>query len=171
MDRIKFKYFPNIYEDDALSWGEGVCQCCGKKVDCFIESAYTEEDVYCLCLQCISDGSAAEKFDATFITEAEPVSDPEKREELFKRTPGYLAWQYEYWIACCDDYCQYLGRVGIEELDELGCKDEILDEYCARDISYSREDVVECMYKDGDMSGYLFKCLHCGKYHLWVDAN
>jgi len=31
-----------------------------------------------------------------------------------------------------------------------------------------RED---CLYKDGDMSGYLFKCIHCNKYHLWVDAK
>ncbi len=64
-----------------------------------------------------------------------------------------------------------MGRVGIAELDELGIKDEVLEEYLSRDDAYPREDVEEYMYKDGDMSGYLFKCIHCGKYHLWVDAN
>lgn len=33
------------------------------------------------------------------------------------------------------------------------------------------EDVEEYLVKDGSLCGYLFKCLHCGKYHLWVDAD
>ena len=48
---------------------------------------------------------------------------------------------------------------------------QILQEYAKREDAYLLEDVEECLYKDGDMSGYLFKCIHCNKYHLWVDAN
>ena len=33
------------------------------------------------------------------------------------------------------------------------------------------EDVEEYLVKDGSLCGYLFQCLHCGKYHLWVDAD
>lgn len=33
------------------------------------------------------------------------------------------------------------------------------------------EDVREYLVKDGSLCGYLFRCLHCGKYHLWVDAD
>ena len=40
----------------------------------------------------------------------------EKIDELFKRTPGYVSWQGEKWLACCDDYCEYLGDVGYDEL-------------------------------------------------------
>ena len=44
---------------------------------------------------------AAEKFEGVFIQDAESglVSDPQKTEELFKRTPGYASWQGEYWLA------------------------------------------------------------------------
>ena len=61
------------------------------------------------------------------VDDADPVSDPAKRDELFHRTPGYLSWQGEYWLACCDDYCKYIGYAGIEELEKLGCKEEILN--------------------------------------------
>lgn len=142
-----------------------------RKTSEYIEHLYSAEDVDCICLQCVSDGAAAEKFDAEFVADAEPVSDPQKTDELFHRTPGYLGWQDDYWLACCDDYCQYLGRVGTAELEDLGIKDEVLEEYAQREDAYALEDVEECMYKDGDMSGYLFRCIHCGKYHLWVDAN
>ena len=171
MDKIKFKYHPNIYEDDILVHENCVCQCCGKQVDEYIEHIYSSEDVECICLYCVNDGTAAKKYDAEFVADADPVSDPEKTDELFHRTPGYLAWQDDYWIACCDDYCQYLGRVGIAELNDMGIKDEVLEEYAQRDDAYPLEDVEEYMYKDGDMSGYLFQCIHCRKYHLWVDAN
>ena len=153
MEKIKFKYHPNIYEDDILVHENGVCQCCGKQVDKYIEHIYSSEDVECICLYCVNDGTAAKKFDAEFVADADPVSDPEKTDELFHRTPGYLAWQDDYWIACCDDYCQYLGRVGIAELNDMGIKDEVLVEYAQRDDAYPLEDVEEYMYKDGDMSG------------------
>ncbi|MFQ6786508.1 MAG: CbrC family protein, partial [Streptococcus salivarius] len=32
-------------------------------------------------------------------------------------------------------------------------------------------DVAEYLVKDGSMCGYLFRCLHCEQYHLWVDAD
>ena len=133
--------------------------------------AYSAKDVDCVCLSCIHDGSAAEKFDAEFVQFAEAVSDPEKRDELFKRTPGYVSWQGENWLACCDDYCAYLGTVGIQELEKLGIKEEVLEDYAAQIPSYPIDVVEEYLYKDGDLCGYLFRCLHCGKYRLYVDAS
>ena len=74
MERIEFKYHPNLYSDEILIRGEGVCNCCGKKVTEYIDSVYSPEDLDCICLGCISDGSAAEKFDAEFVQYAEEVS-------------------------------------------------------------------------------------------------
>ena len=167
---IHFKYHPNLYEDDVLVKAAGICQCCGKPVQEYIENIYCAEDVDCVCLQCVHDGSAAKKYDASFIEDAEHVSDPKKTKELFFRTPGYLTWQGEYWLACCDDYCQYLGRVGIAELEALGCREQVLAEYAAREHAYPLDIVQESLLKNGNMSGYLFRCSHCGKYRLWVDA-
>ena len=171
-NRIHFKYHPNLYFDEILVHNDGVCQCCGRKVSEYIENdIYAAEDLDCICLSCINDGSAAKKFDATFVQAAEPVSDPIKSDELFHRTPGYLAWQGEYWLTCCDDYCQYLGMVGIAELASLGIKEEVLQEYASMGDGYPIEDVKKYIRKDGDLTGYLFRCLHCGKYRLYVDAS
>jgi uncharacterized protein CbrC (UPF0167 family) len=126
--------------------------------------------VDCLCLECIANGTAAEKFDGIFIQRAEKnkVDDPAKIDELFKRTPGYVSWQGEHWLACCNDFCAFIGDVGTKELEELGIADDVFEEYDALD---EYEDAREYLEKAGSMAGYLFQCLHCGKYHLWVDTD
>lgn len=171
MKRIEFRYHPNLYNDPILIRGKGKCECCGKKVSEYIENVYAEEDLECICLECVHNGSAAEKFDAEFVQDAEEVSDPEKRDELFQRTPGYISWQGEYWLACCDDYCAYLGTVGIRELENLGIKEEVLQSYEAEEDSFPIELVKKHLNKEGEMTGYLFRCLHCGKYRMHVDAD
>ena len=92
-------------------------------------------------------------------------------EELFHRTPGYVSWQGENWLACCDDYCAYLGAVGIKELETMGIKEEALRDYAAQEITYPMDVVEQYLRKDGDLCGYLFRCLHCGRYRLYVDAS
>lgn len=175
MEKITFKYHPNVWEQDVFSKCQdgsmAVCQCCGRETEYFYESMYTAEDVDCICPECVASGKAAEKFNGDFIQDAETdkVDDPRKTEELFKRTPGYLCWQGEYWFACCNDYCAYIGDVGTKELEEMGIADEVFEEYEKQDDSF--EDIREYLEKCGSVAGYLFRCLHCGKYHLWVDAD
>lgn len=164
----QFKYHPNLYESNAVVKKEGKCQCCGQTVNVYVETMYCSDDVDCICLTCIANGKAAQKFDGEFVQDAEEVSNRAKRDELFKRTPGYVSWQGEYWLACCDDYCAFLGDVGTKELEEMGIADEVFEEYDAR-CEY--EDARLYLEKGGSMAGYLFRCLHCGKYHLWVDAD
>lgn len=163
-----FKYHPNLYDSDVVIFQRNVCQCCGNEVDAYIECMYTTEDVSCICLDCVASGRVAEQFNGTFVQYAEPVRDPAKRDELFRHTPGYISWQGEYWLACCDDYCAYLGDVGTKELEELGIADQVFEEYDARNEYESARLYLE---KCGSMAGYLFRCLHCGKYHLWVDTD
>ena len=54
------------------------------------------------------------------------------------------------------------------ELEELGIADQVFEEYDARNEYESARLYLE---KCGSMAGYLFRCLHCGKYHLWVDTD
>jgi len=63
----------------------------------------------------------------------------------------------------------------LEQLDKKAQKviqdnwpDEVLAEYHARD---EFADVEDYLVKDGPVCGYLFRCLDCKKYHLWVDAD
>ena len=167
-----FRYYPDPVGTGAFEEGEAkTCPCCGKKSTVYYSILpYCVENVENLCPLCISNGEAARKYDATFIQDAEwkGETDKEKDEELFCRTPGYMSWQGEYWLSCCDDYCVYLGTVGTRELKAMDIADEVFEEYEARN---EFEDVREYLVKDGSLCGYLFRCLHCGKYHLWVDAD
>jgi len=168
-NRPEFRYQPNLYENDDIVMEEGVCECCGKAVDMYVDHMYGMRDVNCVCLDCVADGSAAEKFHGEFIQEVEEeVGDEETTHELTCCTPGYNSWQGEYWLTCCNDYCAYIGRVGTEELEEMDIADEVFAEYEERG---EYEDVREVLERDGSVQGYLFQCLHCGQYHLWVDTD
>ncbi len=164
----QFKYNPNVYENGYVEFQKGICQCCGKEVDAYIDVLYTTEDVDCICMFCVADGSAARKYNGDFIQDADPIDNESAKDELFHRTPGYLSWQGENWVACCNDYCEYIGPVGTKELEELGIADEFFEE----DGSYDGyEKAREYLVKNGSLCGYLFRCLHCGKYYLRVDAD
>ena len=171
----KFKYHPNLYHNDDVKFERGVCQCCGKKVDAYVYNMYCVEDVDCICLECVASGRAAEKFDGEFVEWAENVSDAQKQEELFKRTPGYSSWQGEHWLACCDDYCAYLGSVGLAELNQMGIAEQVLADYRANEeyqfTDEQFEDLCNALKKGVSVCGYLFQCLHCGKYRLWIDMD
>lgn len=168
MTQIKFKYHPNLAKNAIFERGKGVCQCCGKTVDEYVTTMYCVASIDCICLTCVSSGKAAKKFNGEFIQDAQEISNQDKRDELFKRTPGYISWQGEYWLACCDDYCAFIGEVGTKELEEMKIADEVFKEYEERN---GYENAREYLTKDGSLAGYLFQCLHCGKYHLWVDAD
>lgn len=167
----KFEYHPNIYTNDIIEFKNGVCNCCGKEVKAYIEHIYCTENVDCICLNCVSNGTAAERFDGEFIQDAQEISDSEKKEILFNRTPGYFTWQGEYWLACCDDYCEFIGYVGEKELNELEIADEVINEYCENFQLEEPDFLKENLTAKGSVAGYLFRCKHCKKYHLYVDMN
>lgn len=168
-----FKYHPNPLRTGAfeiLDESE-VCPACTKETMVIYSSMpYCIENVEHICPGCIADGTAALKYKATFSQSAESneLIDKEKYSELFERTPGYISWQGENWLTCCDDYCAYLGTVGTEELEDMDIADEVIEAYERRN---EYEDIRPYLTKDGHLCGYLFRCLKCHKYHLWVDAS
>ncbi len=169
----KFIYHPNPLKTGAFKDDMSiVCECCGKDTEVYYSgSIYCEQDISYLCPTCISSGKAAKKFDTTFVQDADKLStnDTKKNNELFRRTPGYESWQGEHWIVCCDDYCEFLGDVGTKELEEMGIADEVFEDYAKR-AEYDDKMLCEHLVKAGDIAGYLFRCLHCKKYHIYVDA-
>ena len=172
-----FRYHPDsfktgVFKDDASV----VCECCEQATDVYYRgSIYCTADVKYLCPHCIASGAAAAKFDAGFIQDADTLTPgatdaQAKTKELFQRTPGYFSWQGAHWLTCCDDYCEFLGDVGTKELQDLGIADEVFEEYSLRG-EFAVEDVRDCLIAGGDTAGYLFRCLHCGKYKIYVDAS
>ena len=167
----KFKYQPNIYDNDKVPGGvvyaHNTCQCCHGEVDVYVDHMYSPYDIDCICMDCISNGSAAAKFRGSFIDSAEDIHDDAKREELYLRTPGFTSCQGEYWLSCCSDYCAFLGNVGFDELTQMDLTD-LIDEYIESEkVQINRES----LSKSGSPGGYLFRCLHCGKYRLHIDYD
>ncbi|MDR1320253.1 MAG: CbrC family protein [Gracilibacteraceae bacterium] len=172
-----FKYHPNCAELEIFTNTKAepgrpaVCQCCGRETEYYYNTMYSVETVNCLCPECIASGAAAEKFSGDFIQDVESgVDDQAKTDELTKRTPGYTSWQGEYWLTHCGDYCAFIGDVGMKELTDMGIADEVFADYAEMD-GFSIDDVKEYLEKEGSLAGYLFQCLHCGKYRIWVDAD
>ncbi|EET79706.1 putative UPF0167 domain protein [Campylobacter showae] len=172
-----FRYHPDPVKSGVLKDDVSVvCECCEQETDVYYcGHVYSESDVKYLCPHCIANGEAAAKFDASFIQDADPLppstSDAQaKTEELFKRTPGYFSWQGEHWLACCGDYCEFLGDVGTKELQEMGITDEVFEEYALHG-EFAVEDVQSYLVAGGDMAGYLFRCIRCDKYKIYVDAS
>lgn len=165
-----FRYQPNAYANGSIINEIGVCDCCGLKTTHYIPNMYAEQNIKCICLVCAITGKAAQKFDGTFIQDAEEIlPDKDKTEELFKRTPGYLSWQGENWLVCCDDYCAFIGPVGAQELQDMGIFDDVTKEYA--DKWNVPNAVFDDLSKTGSPGGYLFQCLHCKKYHLDLDYD
>ena len=169
---FKNKYHEEAYDDgnfslETLDKGKAVCQCCGREIEYFCDIMLScKEDVNCVCPDCIASGKMAERFNCSYITDAEieSVTDPENIEELYKRTPGNV----ERWPACCNDFCAFISDYcDNDELERAGVLDEIRKAYRER----------RSLPPDDDVStgvGYaitvtLFQCLHCGKYRIWID--
>ena len=167
-----FLYHPDPLATGSFVEGEAkLCPSCGKESNVYYTLIpYCIEEIEHLCPTCIANGQAAKKFDAEFIQDAEWQGelDPEKNQLLFCQTPGYSSWQGEYWLSCCQDYCAYLGTVGTRELKDMGIAEQVLADYEARE---EYKDVEDYLVKDGPICGYLFRCLHCQKYQIWVDAD
>ena len=167
----KFKYNPNVYDNGIVIFNNGICQCCGKNVKAYLGFMYSKEEVNCICLDCVADGSAAEKFDGEFIEYPEKRLNEEAFNELMHRTPGYVSSQGENWLDCCDDYCEFIGEVGTQELIEKGIVDEVFDELKQNGKFQDIEWLKERLKINGSITGYLFKCRKCGKHHLDVDMD
>ena len=167
-----FIYHPDPLATGAFVEGEAkVCPSCGKKSNVYYNLLpYCIDNIENLCPFCIASGLAAEKFDAEFVQDAEwsGQTNPEKDKLLFCQTPGYSSWQGENWLSCCQDYCAYLGTVGTRELKAMGIAEQVLADYEERG---EYQDIEEYLVKDGSLCGYLFRCLHCQKYQIWVDAD
>jgi len=174
----KFKYHPNPIDTGAFKTDKIVqCDCCGEETNIYYDGTfYAEEDIEVLCPLCIASGKVAEKFDGEFV-DCEGIenystlesSDTGKNaiEEVLKRTPSYRAWQAEVWLDHCGDLCAFIGCVGWNDIKDKLSEFADLEADC-KDLSV---DLSEYLVKGGSCQGFLFQCLHCGKYRLYVDFD
>ncbi len=176
VDEVKtpsFKYHSDPFRTGIFRLVEKPikCACCGTETKVKYNGRfYSNKLIKNLCPDCIQSGSAAEKYKGVFVTSfTETIKDSKKIDELTHNTPSYQGWQEEFWRTHCYDFCDFIGYVGINELNKLGIMQEILS-----DTIWTNRDKLNIkmhIRRNGSPQGYLFKCLHCGKHLLWYDFD
>jgi len=63
-----------------------------------------------------------------------------------------------------------LMKKNMKEPTIMEIADEVVQEYCDK-VSIKPDEIREYLEPAGSCAGYLFQCLHCGKYHLWSDCD
>lgn len=174
-----FRYHPHPVATGSVVESEFVCRCC-REARGYIYTAlvYGESSLRnAVCPWCIADGSAAQKFDIVFSDEhplAKAGIAPEIREEVTQRTPGFVTWQQEVWLTCCNDACEFHGDAARVELK--GLEGDTLSEIL-RSWSWSKcsaEDwrrFVDRYQPGGEAAVYKFMCRHCGKTKYGLDLG
>lgn len=134
------------------------------------ELHFADDIVSCICPDCIASGKAADKYNGCFVAHSEyrKIKGEEKAYELLYCTPGYDSYLGEYWLACCDDYCAFIGYLDNNALEATGIADELIAEY---ESNGGIHGLRHRLTKRGQHRGYLFQCLHCGKYRMWADYD
>jgi len=171
-----FRYHPDPLATGEIKPSAETCLSCGEARGYLYAGPVfaVEELVDELCPWCIADGSAADRFDATF-TDAYDVPDdvPESVvQEVLTRTPGFNGWQQEHWLFHCSDAAAFVGRVGYDDLRGLPDAVEVLLAENAQFWSPEQcEDYVRHLDADGEATGYLFRCLRCGTHLAYSDMS
>lgn len=170
----KFKYHPDPLKTGSIELKETDCPVCGKHSDyCYIGPLYSREIIEGICPNCIADGSAAKKYNGEFTCGCGGVDNNEYHDELIHRTPGFYSVQEGHWMSHCGDYCEFIAKIG--QVSNIGIN-EFLKNIIPEDIEeitgilgVKKEELEEFMEKHGDVEGYLFKCLKCGKMRIYID--
>jgi uncharacterized protein len=163
-----FPYHPDATATGSLVESHDECERCGlARGLVYAGPAYAVDEIEFICPWCIADGSAAHAFDAEFTTvDGAPSDVPEAvLDEVLHRTPGFAGWQQERWLFHCSDAAAFLGRVGYPDVAELPDVIQSLahDGWPPEHLRY--------MSADGDLTGYLFGCRHCGTRLAYADAS
>lgn len=178
-DRLpSFRYHPDPVSTGSVVVDEVDCVCCGeRRAFVYAGPVYSVHDVRrVLCPWCIADGRAAEMFDAQFTDVFWRVPDDvgaEATEEVLRRTPGFSGWQQERWLHHCGDAAEFHGPVGATDLAELPdalvhLRSELASgPWSAADVAL----YLQALSRDGQPTGYLFRCRHCGTHLAYSDST
>lgn len=173
MELPTFKYHPDPVKTGALEVTDANCECCGVSRGYRATSTiYSEHDIETICPWCISDGSAAKRFDGEFA-DPHPLMkaglDKSVVKEVCERTPSYISWQQEVWLSHCGDACEFHGDA--EKSDLLQVKDAELEALLNDQLIGSNEwhQIVTYYEKGGNPAIYKFKCRSCGIFTYSLD--
>jgi uncharacterized protein CbrC (UPF0167 family) len=186
----QFRYHPDPVATGSIEPRDDfVCSCCERQRDYAYIGPYVDqtEDYHFangdeICPWCIADGTAAEKWNASFIApqylspDARSQMSPEALAELEFRTPSFLCLQQERWLDHHGEAAAFIAAAGIDEYSNLPSQARIAMREWVGDRPYDEPlhptDRVNKLKNDGDgPTAYLFRCLHCDWYGMYVESG
>lgn len=185
MDLPHFLLHPNAYRLNLFAAEAGVCEVCEQPRDYkYTGVFYSQDEVDYICPWCVADGSAAAKYsgqfnDAMGIEGTEFGAEDADGEvkvtwtlseadikQVCQHTPAYSSWQQGQWLVCCGKPCAFIAYADSAMLAPIWS--EIEADVLAHGVPVPW--VREHLRVDGDLAGYLFQCVACGKHRLHIDC-
>jgi uncharacterized protein CbrC (UPF0167 family) len=180
-DRPEFRYHPDPVGTGSAIRSDDPCDLCQRPAGYRYQGAIYGKQARVLCLRCIADGTAARYLarpdgPAEFTDTGWGVPDNVPQpvlETVSQRTPGFVGWQQEHWLYHCADAAAFLGRVGWDDVKQLpDAVASLHAELAELGVDPAEaERQLEMLHPDGDLTGYLFRCLHCGVHLAYSDAS
>lgn len=167
-----FKYHKDPIKTGVIKEETIICECCGKQSRYKYEGPiYSIEEINTICPYCISDGTMYKKYDAQFSDFYQGDVDQKHINEFLHHNPGYTSWQTNEVPVHCKDFTEFIGYVGYKEIQEMGLEATLQSqiESNSKELCQNIEDFKNAFVNNGQIQGYLFRCLTCKKYILHVD--
>ncbi len=170
-----FKYHPDPISTGAIIKSDTRCKCCGESRGyIYASNVYsTEELIKEICPWCIADGSAANKYKATFADDfylRKAGINSSIILDVTTRTPGFVSWQTEQWLSHCDDACAFLGDA--TKIDVLSIANNHLPVVGGEGIDNETMKIIAQNYvPNGSPAFYKFRCLHCDQILYAMDDD
>lgn len=176
-----FRYHPDPVATGSAIRSDEPCSVCDRPSEFRYVGAIFGRQADVLCLRCIANGMAASALaspddPAEFTDVGWGVPHdvpPSVITEVAQRTPGFVGWQQEHWMYHCSDAAAYLGRVGWSDVEAMpDAVKSLQDELAQLGVDLVEADrQIRMLHRDGDLTGYLFRCLHCGVHLAYSDAS
>ena len=172
-----FRHHPDPIGSGSVVESEVACRCCGAtRGFIYTGPVYAEDDLEdAVCPWCVADGSAHEKFAATFVSSNAFADDAPAASirAITERTPGFCAWQSESWPSCCGEPAAFLTPAGIEEIRaRYPHLEGDLMMFIVHQLGISggaARRTLEGLQRDHSPTAFVFKCLHCDGFPVYVD--
>lgn len=168
-----FAYHPDPMATGSIKPSDQACESCSQQRGyVYTGPVFAVEEIEVLCPWCIADGSAADRFDATYCDVIPPpgITDAVV-DAIAMRTPGFSGWQQERWLFHCGDGAMFLGPAGAQELsgDEPALA-SLRAELANRRWTVEQIDgYLAALSRDGQPTAYLFECRSCGTHLAYSD--
>lgn len=174
-----FRYHVDPLASGSVESSQASCACCGEaRGFTYVGPVYSEVSLDgALCPWCIASGDAFRRFGATFVdSEAfDEESDRAQVEIIVERTPGFNAWQPERWPSCCGEPAAFVTPAGIADIrSRFRSQEASLMSYVVYELGISGGAalrLLERLSRDASPTAYVFQCLHCDNFPVYVDGG